>query len=79
MTIQSGVHDSIEDAKTALRLYYHYKEISARGMDTVRADIKKLYDEARKLNWKVPEGQPSPYIAAPIPTSDATTSPAVLK
>ena len=64
MNIQSGSHDSIEDAKTALRLYYHYKEMGSKGMDTVRAEIKKLYDEARKINWKVPEGVTSPYVSS---------------
>lgn len=36
ITIQAGVHDSTEDARTALSLYLKYKEMSKEGMEKVK-------------------------------------------
>lgn len=62
MNIQSVVHDSIEDARTALRLYHKYQEMCKDGMDKVREALKELYETGRRLQWKVPE---DPNILSP--------------
>ena len=46
-------HDSIEDARTALKLHNKYKEMSENGPDYVRQLIKEMYDRGRKLQWKI--------------------------
>ncbi|ELU03678.1 hypothetical protein CAPTEDRAFT_225482 [Capitella teleta] len=58
-TIQSDMHDSIEDARTALRLYHKYQEMCKEGMDMVRETLKEMYETGRKLQWKVTDA-PSP-------------------
>ena len=56
--IQSGVHDSTEDARTALKLYYKYQELcNDGGMDRMKSKLCEMYDEGRKLKWKVPESE----------------------
>ncbi|XP_033111118.1 PAN2-PAN3 deadenylation complex catalytic subunit PAN2-like [Anneissia japonica] len=57
LNIQSETHDSIEDARTALLLYQKYLEGSDNGNDKVswKATLKELYEQGRKLNWKIPE------------------------
>lgn len=52
-TIQSETHDSIEDAKTALRLYRKHEELEKRG--EINAALTELYEVGKKYNWKVPE------------------------
>lgn len=52
-TIQSETHDSIEDAKTALRLYRKYLELEQR--DEINAALTELYEVGKKYNWKVPK------------------------
>ena len=49
------IHDSIEDARTALKLYYKYQEMCKDGMDKVRESLKDMYEKGRKLQWKIPE------------------------
>ena len=51
--IQSTSHDSIEDARTALKLYSRYLELKAEGMEHVRLTIKGLYEAGRRLGWKI--------------------------
>ena len=58
-TIQSEMHDSIEDARTALKLYHKYQEMCKNGMDKVREVLKEMYETGRKLQWKI-ENVPSP-------------------
>lgn len=43
--IQSGSHDSIEDARTALALYAAYRELQSTG--TLESTIRDLYANAR--------------------------------
>ena len=52
--IQSGQHDSAEDALIALLLYKRYCELRAEGPETIHANISELYETGRKLAWKVP-------------------------
>ena len=56
--IQKDMHDSIEDAVTALRLYKKYLELTAdeaKKAEFKKTILKNLYDEGRRLEWKVPE------------------------
>lgn len=47
---QGTVHDSIEDADTALQLALKYKELQASGKLT--AVLHDLYTQGRMSNWK---------------------------
>lgn len=60
--IQSYTHDSIEDARSALRLYYLYEELAKNGDDHIKNIIKELYEFGRKVQWKLPfpENLPEP-------------------
>ncbi|CAG8983942.1 hypothetical protein HYALB_00006910 [Hymenoscyphus albidus] len=50
--IQLETHDSIEDARTALKLYRKYQEFSDAGvLETILADI---YRTGREMNYKPP-------------------------
>lgn len=52
MRIQSVVHDSGEDALTAVTLYRHYLHLKDRNQLTEA--VKKLYEAGRTHNWQVP-------------------------
>ncbi|CAN8022143.1 unnamed protein product [Ixodes persulcatus] len=52
LKIQSKMHDSIEDAKTALRLYRKYQQLEKDGK--VIEALKEMYEAGRNLSWKVP-------------------------
>ncbi|XP_074658834.1 PAN2-PAN3 deadenylation complex catalytic subunit PAN2-like [Tubulanus polymorphus] len=58
--IQSVTHDSIEDARTALKLYAKYQEEKAKGPHFIADMLKDLYECGRKLSWKVPDGSEEP-------------------
>jgi PAB-dependent poly(A)-specific ribonuclease subunit 2 len=47
--IQEKVHDSIQDARAALKLYHLYLELQRAGLfeDTLR----KVYEEGPRRNW----------------------------
>lgn len=51
--IQSGQHDSAEDACIALLLYERYRQLKSEG--TIHATISELYETGRRLGWKVPD------------------------
>lgn len=50
--VQTGNHDSIEDAHTALSLYYKFQELRQAG--TFSAQLEECYNEGRKWNFKPP-------------------------
>jgi len=54
LKIQSVTHDSIEDARTALRLYRRYQELQAKGEDVLNESLQELYAAGRRLQWTVP-------------------------
>ena len=45
------VHDSIEDARTALALYDKYVELEAEG--ALDDTVQQLYEIGRDTNWEV--------------------------
>ena len=47
--VQTGYHDSIEDARTALRLWRKYEEFEDAGI--VEQIVNKAYRDARKTNY----------------------------
>lgn len=51
--VQQGNHDSIEDARTALRLYRKYQELQRHG--SFESTLEELYAEGRKYNFKPPK------------------------
>lgn len=51
--IQDEVHDSIEDAKTALALYRHYEAIKAQGPAALQAVLDDLYAYGTRCNWVI--------------------------
>ena len=53
--IQGVVHDSIEDAVTALRLYKKYLEL--KSQDRLIEALNQLYDRGKECNWKAPEDE----------------------
>ena len=50
--IQDGCHDSIVDARTALRLYKRYMELKTSGK--LKETLLQLYETGRELQWHVP-------------------------
>lgn len=56
--IQSVTHDSIEDARAALQLYFHYLKLAERGI--VQEELEKLYETGKSLQWTVPDGEDPP-------------------
>ncbi|KAJ3080721.1 poly(A)-specific ribonuclease [Quaeritorhiza haematococci] len=50
--IQTDMHDSVEDAKTALALYKKYLQLKEEG--TFEQVLEDVYEEGRALNYKPP-------------------------
>lgn len=51
--IQDEVHDSIEDAKTALLLYRHYEQVKLQGSGALHAVLQDLYVQGTRTNWVI--------------------------
>lgn len=49
--IQDEIHDSIEDAKTALLLYRHYESANSEGNNHLMKILKELYTIGNNSNW----------------------------
>jgi len=47
------VHDSIEDAKTAMLLYQQYKLLEATGHARLHAVLQELYQYGQRNNWTI--------------------------
>lgn len=58
--IQSVTHDSIEDARAALQLYFHYLKLEEEGI--VRESLEKLYEVGKSLQWVVPDAEEPPHL-----------------
>lgn len=52
LNIQSETHDSIEDAKTALKLYHKYKQLEINNC--AKEEIENLYKVGKECGWKIP-------------------------
>jgi PAB-dependent poly(A)-specific ribonuclease subunit 2 len=52
IAIQARVHDSVEDARTALALFRKYQVLHAAGV--FREALTSLYREGHRLGWAVP-------------------------
>jgi hypothetical protein len=50
---QDEIHDSIEDAKTALQLYRHYEAVCALGPEHLQATLQDLYAYGSRTNWTI--------------------------
>ncbi len=58
--IQLGTHDSIEDARAALKLYRKYLEFQDAGvMETILEDV---YRKGREVGWKPPAAKKDGHI-----------------
>lgn len=65
INIQSVTHDSIEDARTALKLYHKHQEMAKDGgMENVREKLREMYEKGRKLQWKIPGKDDEDAVAA---------------
>ncbi|KAL6767877.1 PAR1 [Auxenochlorella protothecoides x Auxenochlorella symbiontica] len=67
-SIQSGNHDSIEDAHTALRLYKEYLRLEASG--ALAWTLDELYNWGKAFGWEPvvwKGGKPHPQGPAPMP------------
>ena len=53
IAVQDEIHDSIEDAKTALALYRKFQELSASGQDAVMKALQELYDFGMANSWTI--------------------------
>lgn len=69
--IQMETHDSIEDARTALKLYKKYLEFEDAGI--LEAMLQDIYSKGREYNFKPPRSKGS---ITPPPPANAATAPA---
>lgn len=64
--IQQEIHDSVEDAKTALQLYKLYLELVE--LDEFEDTLDSIYSIGRRTNWAVDE--PTPQIILQTTNTD---------
>jgi len=50
INIQANVHDSVEDARTALRLYLKYRQLVEEG--TFQEKLEELYNWGKQYGWE---------------------------
>lgn len=53
--IQTGNHDSVEDAQSAMRLYYRYRELQEKG--ELDSALRTIYTKGQRSGFKVPMTQ----------------------
>ncbi|KAG1718919.1 PAB-dependent poly-A-specific ribonuclease subunit PAN2, partial [Suillus occidentalis] len=70
--IQTDTHDSIEDARSALRLYKAYHDFEERGVFDEK--LEELYREGKQYNWKPPPqtGARLSTTRSPVPAAQAS-------
>lgn len=66
--IQTDNHDSIEDARSALSLYYAYQDLESEGMFDQK--LEEIYKEGRQYNFKPP---PLPGASPPLAPMQSPT------
>ncbi|PIO68859.1 hypothetical protein TELCIR_09335 [Teladorsagia circumcincta] len=49
--IQVGIHDSVEDARVALKLFRKWEELNRDG--TLESVLNSLYTTGKQLGWRV--------------------------
>lgn len=54
--IQTDMHDSIEDARTALKLYVYWKELITHGEEEVERTLEWIYRMGYEMEWKTGGG-----------------------
>lgn len=57
INIQTETHDSVEDARTALRLYKRYLQMKEKGV--FESYLTKLYDYGYRMRWQCIPNQPT--------------------
>ncbi|VDB99948.1 unnamed protein product [Peniophora sp. CBMAI 1063] len=70
--IQAHTHDSIEDARTALRLWKAFQDLEAQGPGAFDVRLEEVYKEGRELGWKPPpdpDAEPAPSTAPVAPST----------
>ena len=72
--IQQETHDSIEDARTALKLYRKYLEFKDAGI--LERMLLEIYNKGQKLGFKPPRSQKADDVraATPPPGADAASN-----
>lgn len=70
--VQEDEHDSVEDARTSLRLYRKYQQLVAEG--TFDAVLDKLLATGAETSWYVPEGRDA-FVAPPPVFAGMSNSP----
>ena len=51
-TAQDDTHDSIEDARTAMRIHNRYLELIEEGPQALNDAIDHVYETGHRLKWK---------------------------
>lgn len=75
--VQESTHDSIEDARTALRLYRRYQELVRDNK--FDEELDRLFDVGHDTGWRIPGESPSVpknVLAAMDEAADETPTPA---
>ncbi|XGW17743.1 hypothetical protein V3C99_002384 [Haemonchus contortus] len=71
--IQVGIHDSVEDARVALKLFRKWEELNKDG--TLDSVLNTLYTTGKQLGWRVDHGPQSKSGSPLSETPMAGTSP----
>lgn len=72
--VQTGNHDSIEDAVTALRLFKEYQKTMAKGPHAFTSLLHRLYSDGKKCNFKPPPPPPSSQSQAQLATGKTSSN-----